>query len=92
MMDMHRAIASLTQELGALDRYSQRFEACTDPELKRVLAHHRDANLERVAMLLEWMRRRDPWLDHELRRTLFKAGPITAPNHHEINTTRNQDD
>jgi uncharacterized protein len=28
-------------------------------------------------MVLEWIRRRDPKMDHELRDSLFKTGPIT---------------
>ena len=83
-LDMHRAIASLREELAALDGYNQRFDACTDPELKRILAHNRDDGKERAAMLLEWIRRRDPRMDHELRDKLFKAGPIATPHHHEI--------
>lgn len=77
-LDMHRAIVSLTQELVAIDAYTQRYEACTDPELRLILANHRDKKKQHAAMLLEWMRRRDPKWDHYLRDALFKAGPITA--------------
>jgi ferritin-like protein len=77
-MDMHRAITSLTEELEAVDWYNQRFDACTDPELKRILAHNRDEEKEHASMILEWIRRRDPKMDRELRDALFKAGPITA--------------
>ena len=79
-MDMHRAITSLVEELEAVDWYNQRFDACTDPELKRILAHNRDEEKEHASMLLEWIRRRDPAMNHELREALFKAGPITAPH------------
>lgn len=77
-MDMHRAIAVLMERLASLDALNQRYEACTDPELRLVLAHHRDADRQQIAMLLEWMRRRDSKLDVALRDALFKAGPITA--------------
>lgn len=77
-LDMHRAIAALIERLASVDAYNQRYEACTDPELRLVLAHHRDADKQHVAMLLEWMRRRDTKLDLALRDALFKAGPITA--------------
>ena len=77
-MDMHRAITSLMEELEAVDWYNQRFDACTDPELKRILANNRDEEKEHASMLLEWIRRRDPKMDRELREALFKAGPITA--------------
>lgn len=77
-MDMHRAITSLMRKLESLDGYNQRFDACTDPELKRIIAHSRDEEKAHASMLLEWIRRRDPTMDHELRTALFKAGPITA--------------
>ncbi len=77
-MDMHRAITSLMEELEAVDWYNQRVDACSDPELKAILAHNRDEEKEHAAMVLEWIRRRDPAFDHELKDTLFKAGPITG--------------
>lgn len=79
-LDMHRAISSLMEELEAVDWYNQRVDACTDPELKEILAHNRDEEKEHAAMVLEWIRRRDPRMDHELRDALFKTGPITKPH------------
>ncbi len=80
-MDMHRAIVSLMEELEAVDWYNQRVDACSDPELKAILAHNRDEEKEHAAMVLEWIRRRDPVFDHELKDTLFKQGPITGQHH-----------
>ena len=77
-MDMHRAITSLMEELEAMDWYNQRIDAATDPELKAILAHNRDEEKEHAAMVLEWIRRRDPKMDRELRESLFKTGPITG--------------
>lgn len=77
-MDMHRAITSLMEELEAVDWYNQRVDAATDPELKAILEHNRDEEKEHAAMVLEWIRRRDPKMDHELREALFKTGPITG--------------
>ena len=74
--DMHRAIISLMEELEAVDWYNQRVDACKDPELAKILAHNRDEEKEHAAMVLEWIRRRDPAFDHELRDTLFKEGEI----------------
>jgi uncharacterized protein len=76
--DMHRAIQSLMEELEAVDWYNQRYEACTDPELRLLLAHNRDEEKEHASMLLEWIRRRDPRFNKELKEALFKAGPITG--------------
>jgi len=81
-MDMHRAVQSLMEELEAVDWYNQRADACTDPELKRILEHNRDEEKEHAAMVLEWIRRRDPKMDHELKENLFKTGPITG-NHED---------
>ncbi|HTN65961.1 MAG TPA: ferritin-like domain-containing protein [Burkholderiaceae bacterium] len=77
-MDMHRAVQSLMEELEAVDWYNQRVDACTDPELKRILEHNRDEEKEHAAMVLEWIRRHDPKMDHELKENLFKTGPITG--------------
>jgi ferritin-like protein len=69
--DMHRAIVSLMEELEAVDWYNQRADACKDPELRAILRHNRDEEKEHAAMVLEWIRRRDPKFDHELRDWLF---------------------
>jgi uncharacterized protein len=74
--DMHRAIVSLMEELEAVDWYNQRVDACKDPELRKILAHNRDEEKEHAAMVLEWIRRRDPSFDKELRDSLFKEGEI----------------
>lgn len=82
-MDMHRAIVSLMEELEAVDWYNQRADACQDPELKAILVHNRDEEKEHAAMVLEWIRRRDPVFDHELRDSLFREGRI-AGQHHDV--------
>lgn len=69
--DMHRAIVSLMEELEAVDWYNQRVDACSNPELKAILAHNRDEEKEHAAMVLEWIRRQDPSFDKELRDYLF---------------------
>jgi ferritin-like protein len=69
--DMHRAIVSLMEELEAIDWYNQRVDACSDADLKAILAHNRDEEKEHAAMVIEWIRRNDPKFDHELRDYLF---------------------
>ena len=69
--DMHRAITSLMEELEAVDWYNQRVDACKDSELRAILEHNRDEEKEHAAMVLEWIRRRDPKLNEELRDYLF---------------------
>ena len=74
--DMHRAITSLMEELEAVDWYNQRVDACKDPELKAILEHNRDEEKEHVAMVLEWIRRKDSVMDKELKDYLFTTDPI----------------
>ncbi|HEY7609745.1 MAG TPA: encapsulin-associated ferritin-like protein [Alphaproteobacteria bacterium] len=74
--NMHRAIVSLIEELEAVDWYQQRADACTDKDLKAVLAHNRDEEKEHAAMLLEWIRRKDPAFSKELKDYLFTDKPI----------------
>ncbi len=64
------------EELEAVDWYDQRVDATDDPELKAILAHNRDEEKEHAAMVLEWLRRRDPVLDGHLRRYLFSSGSV----------------
>jgi ferritin-like protein len=74
--DMHRAIISLMEELEAVDWYNQRVDACKDDDLRAILAHNRDEEKEHAAMVLEWIRRKDPKFDDELKDYLFTSKPI----------------
>ncbi|HEX6993486.1 MAG TPA: encapsulin-associated ferritin-like protein [Gammaproteobacteria bacterium] len=74
----HRAIRSLMEELEAIDWYAQRVDATNDQELKEVLAHNRDEEKEHAAMVLEWIRRHDPVLDRYLRQYLFTEASIVG--------------
>jgi uncharacterized protein len=76
--DLHRALASLMEELEAVDWYQQRVDATADQALKEILAHNRDEEIEHAAMVLEWLRRRVPKFDEELGTYLNKEGSITA--------------
>jgi uncharacterized protein len=76
VIDRHRAIVSIMEELEAVDWYDQRAAVATDPELADVLAHNRDEEKEHAAMTLEWLRRNDPVLDRHLRTYLFTDGSI----------------
>ena len=79
--DRHRAIVSIMEELEAADWYDQRIDATDDPELAAILAHNRDEEKEHAAMLLEWLRRRDPALDEHLRDYLFIEGSVIGREH-----------
>lgn len=78
VQDRHRALVSVMEELEAVDWYDQRVVAAADAELAGILAHNRDEEKEHAAMVLEWLRRRDPKWDEVLRRYLFTDGPILA--------------
>jgi uncharacterized protein len=74
--DMHRAIVSLMEELEAIDWYQQRMDATEDAELREVLRHNRDEEMEHAALVLEWIRRRSPDFDATLRGRLFTQAPL----------------
>jgi ferritin-like protein len=74
--DLHRAIISLMEELEAVDWYNQRMDATRDDELRAVLKHNRDEEMEHAAMVLELIRRRVPEFDKELRDWLFTDKPL----------------
>jgi len=75
--DLHRAIVSLMEELEAIDWYQQRMDATEDAELREILRHNRDEEKEHAAMVLEWIRRRDPGFSGVLKTYLFSEGSIT---------------
>jgi len=77
-LDMHRALTSLQEELEAVDWYQQRIDATGDAELRAILQHNKQEEQEHAAMVLEWIRRRDPAFDSRLRQYLFTDGAITA--------------
>ena len=74
--DFHRAITSLIEELEAIDWYNQRVDVTTEESLAAILRHNRDEEVEHACMALEWLRRRFPVFDEELRTYLFTEGPI----------------
>ena len=89
--DMTRAFKSLIEEFEAVDWYNQRMDVASDPELKAILKHNRDEELEHAAMTLEWLRRRMPELNDELRENLFKEGDITGHHGDEEEETDKQE-
>src|SRR5476651_2844551 len=77
VVDQHRAIVSLMEELEAVDWYNQRAKATSNSELRAILEHNRDEEKEHAAMVLEWLRRNDPKLAQHFKTFLFTDGPIT---------------
>jgi len=75
--DAHRALASLKEEVEAIDWYHQRVALAGDADLKAALAHNRDEEVEHACMMIEWLRRNMPAWDEALRVFLFSEGPLT---------------
>jgi hypothetical protein len=75
--NMHRAIISLIEELEAVDWYQQRAEACTDDDLRAVLVHNKNEEIEHAMMNLEWIRRHSAVFDANIATYLNSKGPIT---------------
>jgi ferritin-like protein len=65
------------EELEAIDWYRQRAEACTDDQLKAILEHNMNEEIEHASMVLEWLRRNIPKVDEALKTYLFTSGDIT---------------
>ncbi len=76
--NMHRAIVSLKEELEAVDWYQQRAEACSDEELRGVLVHNKNEEIEHAMMNLEWIRRHSAVFDANIKTYIGAKGPILA--------------
>ena len=76
--NQHRAIVSLREELEAVDWYQQRAEACSDAELRAVLIHNKNEEIEHAMMTLEWLRRKDPIFAENIATYVGAAGPIVG--------------
>ena len=75
-LNFSRAIKSLQEELEAVDWYNQRVEVTKDDQLRRILAHNRDEEVEHAMMALEYLRRTSPVFDRHMRTYLFTEGDI----------------
>jgi uncharacterized protein len=78
VIDAHRAVVSVMEELEAVDWYNQRAKATTNPQLRAILEHNRDEEKEHASMVLEWLRRNDPVLAGHFKTYLFTEGSITG--------------
>jgi len=75
--DKHRAIVSLMEELEAIDWYQQRADVTKDEELRAVLLHNKNEEVEHAMMTLEWLLRNDAVFGANAKTYLFAQGPIT---------------
>lgn len=75
--DYARALKSLQEEVEAVSYYQQRSTLASDAELKAVVEHNRDEEIEHSCMLIEWLRRNMPGWDEALKTYLFTSAPLT---------------
>jgi ferritin-like protein len=71
------AITSLMEELEAINYYNQRADVEGNDELKDVMIHNRNEEIEHAVMLFEWLRRNADKFDEDMRTYLFKDVAIT---------------
>ncbi|MBV9209903.1 MAG: ferritin [Acidobacteria bacterium] len=76
-LNFSRAVKSVQEELEAVDWYNQRAQATKDEQLRRILEHNRDEEIEHAMMTLEYLRRINPVFDQHMRTYLFTEGDIT---------------
>ena len=76
-LNFSRAVKSVQEELEAVDWYNQRAQATTDDQLRRILEHNRDEEIEHAMMGLEYLRRISPVFDKHMKTYLFTEGDIT---------------
>lgn len=74
--DFIRALTSLKEEIEAIDWYQQRLTVTNNKQLKRILEHNRDEEMEHACMALEWLRRNMKGWDEKMRQYLFTEKDI----------------
>lgn len=75
-LNFSRAVKSVQEELEAVDWYNQRAQATKDEQLRRILEHNRDEEIEHAMMGLEYLRRINPVFDKHMRTYLFTEDDI----------------
>ncbi|MBS6534790.1 encapsulin-associated ferritin-like protein [Peptoniphilus harei] len=84
-----RAINSLKEEIEAVDWYYQRVAVTDDKELKEIMWHNAEEEIEHAMMTLEWLRRNQEGWDEQMRTYLFCEGNILEA---EENAKEDDDD
>lgn len=74
--DFIRALNSLKEEIEAIDWYQQRLEVTADNQLKKILRHNRNEEIEHACMALEWLRRNMEGWDERMKTYLFTEKDI----------------
>ncbi|MBS6611059.1 MULTISPECIES: encapsulin-associated ferritin-like protein [Peptoniphilus] len=71
-----RAINSFKEEIAAVDWYYQRVAVTNDKDLKEIMWHNAEEEIEHAMMTLEWLRRNQDGWDEQMRTYLFCEGNI----------------
>ncbi len=74
--DYSRALITLKEEIEAVDWYNQRLNATSDQQLKKILKHNLEEEIEHACMTLEWLRRNMDGWDENLEQYLFTEKDI----------------
>lgn len=77
-LTLHHALSSVVEELEAIDWYAQRADDTSDEQLKAILLHNMEEEVEHACMALEWLRRNSPEFAENMKTYLFTEGDITA--------------
>jgi uncharacterized protein len=89
--DFRRALNSLMEEIQAIDWYQQRVDATGDEQLKKVIEHNKQEEIEHALMALEWLRRNMNGWDEKMKQYLFKEGDIAALEEKEDDSESQKD-
>ncbi|MHA1600140.1 MAG: ferritin family protein [Alphaproteobacteria bacterium] len=80
-LTLHHAIASLIEEMEAVDWYRQRADDCEDPELREILLHNMREEMEHACMVLEWLRRNNEDFAKQIDDFLYRDTEIVDHGH-----------
>jgi ferritin-like protein len=75
--EFERVIQSLMEELDAINLYNQRADVTADESVRALTLHNRNEEIEHAVMLFEWLRRKVPEFDAQMRAYIFTSLPIT---------------
>lgn len=75
--DTAMVLKSLREEIEAVDYYNQRADVTKDEQVRALLLHNRNEEIEHAVMCLEWLRREIPEFDVNMRKFFFTSSPLT---------------
>ena len=72
--DITRIVHSMIEELEAIGVYNQRMEGTKDTELRDILEHNRNEEIDHAMKLLEKFRKVMPEVEERMKKYLFQKG------------------